>query len=130
MPVKEILRSPASAKRRIRRSNQNDPKKLAGNPSGKPTGYQVLPQLKDSLYHLMSCVYASCAASELMIHSMIIKGNQLFVHYNDPGSSLEETMSLGKSAAAGSLQILNIGDGKLIEQLGTVYQVKTPLNVW
>jgi hypothetical protein len=87
--------------------------------------YGVLPQLKDSLYRLISNVGNSLPKGGHDIESLVIKGDQVIINYKARPASLEGALINGQSVTSGGLQVLTLGDGKIKERLNTVYQVKT-----
>jgi hypothetical protein len=79
--------------------------------------------LMDSFYHFISGVYASFAEDNFFVESMTIKGDKVYVQYKTAGSS--QGGANERAVTLSGLRILSVRDRKVMEQLNTVYQVKT-----
>jgi hypothetical protein len=89
------------------------------------TQYQVLPKFTDALSRLISAVGASIPESVSSIESMIIKGDRLFIHYRTGRQPEDSALVNDQSICSEDACILKIGDGGLLEQLQSIYQIKT-----
>ena len=89
------------------------------------TQHRVLPNFTDALAGLISAVGASIPESVSSIESMIIRGDRLFVHYKTGWQPEDSALANDQAVCAGEVCILKIDDGRLLEQLGEIYQINT-----
>jgi hypothetical protein len=87
--------------------------------------HQVLPQVKESLLRFISSIGASLPRNGTDIESLVIKDDKVFIRYKVGSAAPEGVLDAGQSVTASALKVLNLGDGKIMEQLNAVYQVKT-----
>ncbi len=115
------------SKKEIRRLSRVEPKYNSVNSTVEQTRYPVLPRLINSLSHFIAGINASFPKGEVSIKSMTIKDDKVFIRYRTSYSQPEEDGSLvtSKCVTAGGLCILNIFDGRVREQLDSVYQIET-----
>ncbi len=115
------------SKKAVRRLSRTEPKYTAVKSTVEQTRYPVLPRLINSLSHFITGINASFPKGDVSIKSMIIKNDRVFIRYRTNYSQPEEGGSLVRSpcVAAGGLCILNIFDGRVREQLDSVYQIET-----
>ena len=96
--------------------------------TNRSTGYLVSPRLVDSLYPFIERLGASLPEKDLTINSIEIKDDRVFIHYRlgqdqtRANSSPEHEIPVTTSG----LRILDIGDGRLREQLDMVYRIENP----
>jgi hypothetical protein len=108
----------------IRRPGKAETKRPIIQKSQK-TQHRVLPKFTDALSRLISAVGASIPESVSSIESMIIKGDRLFIHYSTGRQPEDSALVNDQSICAGDVCILKIGDGRLLEHLEEIYQIKT-----
>ena len=109
----------------ISRPAKSETKRAVTQKSQK-TKYRVLPRLTEGLSNLISAVGASIPEGVSSIESMIIRGDRLFIHYQTGNNQPEDSaLAKDRSVSAGDVTILKLGDGRLLEQLREIYQIKT-----
>jgi hypothetical protein len=93
--------------------------------------HRVLPRLTDALSRLISAMAASIPEGVSSIESMIIKGDRLFIHYRTGKRQVEDSAFVSdQSISAGNVCIMKIGDGTVLEQLQSIYQVNASRQPW
>jgi hypothetical protein len=93
--------------------------------------HRVLPRFTDALSRLIGAVASSIPEGVSSIESMIVKGDRLFIHYRTGKRQAEDSAFVNdRSISAGNVCIMKIGDGTVLEQLQSIYQIKESHHPW
>jgi hypothetical protein len=109
----------------------NQPRMPLSNRRSKPVSFvcqdrppqdQLKLELSDSLYRLVSGICSLFSHGDYVIENLTIKDHKVFIQFSSP--SEKPSCSNGRCFTTGSICVMNLSDGRIVERESLVYRIE------